>query len=211
MKALTLYQPWASLIVAGAKPFEFRGWSPRERGPGYASLIGQRIVIHAAARRMVPGEIREIVDNLKFGGANEAATCLRKEAALELLMPLYHLKRPDGLPLSAGVGTAVLGEPRNGVEIAVNDFGFPAEHADEIGGLPGFDSDREKHANWGWPMLEIERWPEPIPMRGFQGFWTWPEPKDVLGFDEDHTVGPSRGGRGSIKRSHRAEGRNWID
>lgn len=31
-----------------------------------------------------------------------------------------------------------------------------------------------------------------------------------LGFDEDHRVGPSREGR-SIKRSHRAEGRNWVD
>jgi hypothetical protein len=29
-------------------------------------------------------------------------------------------------------------------------------------------------------------------------------------FEEDHKVGPSREGR-SIKRSHRAEGRNWVD
>lgn len=31
-----------------------------------------------------------------------------------------------------------------------------------------------------------------------------------LGFNEDHSVGPQREGR-SIKHSHRAEGRNWID
>lgn len=31
-----------------------------------------------------------------------------------------------------------------------------------------------------------------------------------LGFDEDHSVGPSREG-GSVKRSHGAEGKNWID
>lgn len=32
----------------------------------------------------------------------------------------------------------------------------------------------------------------------------------ALGFDEDHSV--ERPGRvGSVKRSHRAEGRNWID
>ena len=46
MKALTLWQPWASLVIAGAKPYEFRSWSP----PRW--LIGQRIVIHAAARRL---------------------------------------------------------------------------------------------------------------------------------------------------------------
>jgi hypothetical protein len=31
-----------------------------------------------------------------------------------------------------------------------------------------------------------------------------------MGYDEDHEVGESRVG-GSVKRSHRAEGRNWID
>lgn len=176
VKAFTLYQPWASLIMAGAKPFEFRGWSPRERGGAYARLIGERIVIHAAARPMVGDEIRKIVDNLQFGGANAAMTCLRIEPALELLLPLYHLRKPDGLPLSAGLGTAVLGEPRNGDEIAVEEFGFPADGLSELEALPGFDSDRKEHANYGWPMLGVERWPKPIPMRGFQGFWTWPTP-----------------------------------
>lgn len=178
MKALTLWQPWASLIVVLAKPFEFRGWNPRHRG--FAGLIGQRFVIHAAARPMVAEEIRDIVDNLQFGGANAAATCLFAEPALELLLPLYHLKKPDGLPLSAGVGTAVLGEPRNGIDIAVSEFGFPDEAKDELPGLPGFDSDRREHANWGWPMLDIERWAAPVAMRGAQGFWNWPEPEDAL-------------------------------
>lgn len=179
MKAFTLYQPWASLVVMGAKPFEFRGWSPRERGPAYAKLIGQRIVIHASARPMVRSEIRAIVDNLQFGGANAAATCLRPEEALELLLPLYHFKKPDGLPLSAGLGTAILGEPRNGHDIAVQEFGFPEQAVDELPGLPGFDSDRREHANFGWPMLDVDRWDEPIPMRGFQGFWNWPTPAEA--------------------------------
>ena len=171
MKALTLWQPWASLIVAGAKPFEFRGWkAPR-------SVIGQRIVIHAASRPMRASEIRDIVDHLKFGGANAASTCLHIDAALKLLMPLYHFRKPVGLPLSAGLGTAVLGEPRNGIEIAVQDFGFPQEAADELPELPGFDSDRSEHANWGWPLTDIEKWDEPQPMRGAQGLWNWPDIK----------------------------------
>ena len=43
MKALTLWQPWASLIVMGHKRFETRSWK-RD------SLIEQRIAIHAAKR-----------------------------------------------------------------------------------------------------------------------------------------------------------------
>ena len=46
MKALTIWQPWASLIMAGAKPWEWRGWAPPR------SLVGQRIAIHAGARKV---------------------------------------------------------------------------------------------------------------------------------------------------------------
>lgn len=41
MKALTLHQPWASLIAVGAKTIETRSWSTRHRG---------RVVIHAGKR-----------------------------------------------------------------------------------------------------------------------------------------------------------------
>jgi hypothetical protein len=43
--ALTLWQPWASLIAIGAKPYETRSRPPPHR------LVGRRIAIHAAARK----------------------------------------------------------------------------------------------------------------------------------------------------------------
>jgi len=42
--AVTLWQPWASLIASGAKPFETRAF------PIPARLLGKRVAIHAAAR-----------------------------------------------------------------------------------------------------------------------------------------------------------------
>jgi hypothetical protein len=42
MRALTLWQPWASLIAIGAKLVETRSWAP----PSW--LVGERIAIHAA-------------------------------------------------------------------------------------------------------------------------------------------------------------------
>ena len=39
MKALTLWQPWATLIAIGDKPYETRSWPTRYRGP---------LAIHAA-------------------------------------------------------------------------------------------------------------------------------------------------------------------
>ena len=41
MKALTLYQPWASLIAIGAKQFETRSW------PAPRTAIGDVVAIHA--------------------------------------------------------------------------------------------------------------------------------------------------------------------
>lgn len=42
MKAITLWQPWASLVFSGWKNFETRSWATSYRGP---------LAIHAAARR----------------------------------------------------------------------------------------------------------------------------------------------------------------
>lgn len=44
MKDLSLWQPWASFIAIGVKPFETRDWRP----PRW--LIGKRIAIHAAKK-----------------------------------------------------------------------------------------------------------------------------------------------------------------
>jgi len=48
MKALSLTQPWAHLVVAGAKKYETRSWSTKYRGPLY---------IHAA--KGFPGWAKE--------------------------------------------------------------------------------------------------------------------------------------------------------
>lgn len=43
MKALSLLQPWASLVVLGAKRFELRNWKTLHRGP---------LLIHASQRKV---------------------------------------------------------------------------------------------------------------------------------------------------------------
>lgn len=167
MKALTIWQPWASLIMAGAKPYEFRGWrAPR-------SLIGQRIIIHASARKISDRDAAYLYLLLMFRdkcdslAAEARETCLIPEKAMPVLEQTIPRTRTTGLPVAAGLGTAILGEPRIGTEIA-EQFGVPRAN----------DSDRDEHANWGWPLTDIEVWDEPIPMKGRQGFWNWPEPED---------------------------------
>jgi hypothetical protein len=147
MKALTIWQPWASLIMAGAKPWEWRGWKPPR------SIIGQRIIIHAGARTVKRDEVREIFEMLRDGDSS-----LVSEPAWRILEHA-HLQ---AYPLAAGLGTAILGAP-----IAALDWA--REHC-----KPGLDSDRIDHHKFAWPLTEIERWEPVRTARGAQGFWEWP-------------------------------------
>jgi activating signal cointegrator 1 len=56
MKAISLWQPWASAIAVGMKHFETRSWGTSYRGP---------LAIHAAKRPMTEGE-RELLEEYPF-------------------------------------------------------------------------------------------------------------------------------------------------
>ncbi|MRX32784.1 ASCH domain-containing protein [Aminobacter sp. MDW-2] len=166
MKALTIWQPWASLIMIGAKPYEFRSWKPP------LSLIGQRLAIHAGARPVRASEVRALVMALK-GNPNMANPCLKADIALPMLdrVLLALSKSPDTLwgtseqltlPISHVLGTVVVGEPKRGDECAA-----------EFGEAAGNDSDREGTFNWGWPMLDIKHEEPPRQAKGAQGLWDW--------------------------------------
>jgi hypothetical protein len=189
MKALTIWQPWASLIMIGAKPFEFRRWDFRAREP---SLVGERIVIHAGTRPMKADEIEDLIERLSE--YNGAGTGMDARKALPLVqriresfaetpasvkrrrrarpMPVLPgidvpvsepppaVVRPGQiLPLGAGLGTAILGKPRRCTDL------FRGKVA---------DSDRIDEHMWAWPLTDIEPFDPAIEMRGAQGFWTWP-------------------------------------
>lgn len=158
MKALTVWQPWTSLIAIGAKPYEFRGWRPPE------SLIGQRLAIHAGARPMRRAEVLALRIALTKTVRNTGA-CLLPDLAIPLLDRILEQPKsavPTFLPLAHVLCTVTVGEPKSGEECA-REFGDDA----------GNDSDREGTFNWGWPMLDIELLEPPVPARGLQGLWTW--------------------------------------
>lgn len=152
MKALTVWQPWATLIALKVKPYEFRGW------PAPAWIVGARIAIHAGARKPRRGEIADLLIRLRSA---EAWTTGLKPGALEILDKAH--ADPAILPLSAVVCTAMVGGPVRSHEIRA-----------ELGG-PVNDSDRPEHSNWAWPMLDVEELMPPVEARGAQGLWNWRE------------------------------------
>lgn len=97
MKALTVWQPWASLIASGCKLYEFRGWLPP------AELWGKRIAIHAASRKV---NFKEVRDEL-FGVDDACDAGIYTADAADFLK---HTQLPD-YPLGRFLCTVELGTP----------------------------------------------------------------------------------------------------
>lgn len=152
MKALTLWQPWATLVAYEVKPFEFRRW------PAPKWIWDQRIAIHAGARPVRPKEIDTLISQLRL---EEGWGTALKPEALDLLLTMQ--SRPDTIPLSSILCTAVIGKPVPAAEAVRQAYG------EDFKG----DSDRIDHQVFGWPMLDVKRFDIPVPMKGMQGFWTW--------------------------------------
>ncbi len=85
MKALSLWQPWASLMAIGAKRIETRSWTTRHRGP---------LAIHAS-KRFAP---------------EERSLCMEEPFSSALHSAGFHTLRD--LPLGAMVGVVDLIEIR---------------------------------------------------------------------------------------------------
>ncbi|MGB9649539.1 MAG: hypothetical protein WA709_06240 [Stellaceae bacterium] len=135
LAAATVWQPWATLIIEGWKPYEFRKWDYRDRR---RDLVGKRIAIHAGARPARRDEIADLLDRLSRKHSMIA------EAAAPFL-ERWHLS-PGILPLSAVLGTAVLGEPLLAHTLLTSDQTAAAEA----------DSMRVDHHMWAWPLTAID-------------------------------------------------------
>jgi hypothetical protein len=157
--AITIWQPWATLITEGFKPYEFRSRKPP------APLIGKRVAIHAGARPVrrseINGLINDLVNDWRGTGLVETGQLM------DLLEKVFN--EPTILPLRSVVCTALLGEPLRDAELAA-----------AIGVSHVNDSDRDAHSNWGWPLTEIRRVEPFQPARGMQAIgWPWRVPEGV--------------------------------
>lgn len=167
MKALTIRQPWASLIAAGVKTIETRSWSTKHRGP---------LAIHAG--KVVPGWVLP----LKIGGFEVDKDNPRGTA------PSYLLRGPINwpyrLPLGCLVATADLVDCVPIIsEMALADAPYMREDGTlrllsvDDGGdaldrrldLPFGDFTPGRFA---WLLDNVQRI-QPVPARGKQGLWEW--------------------------------------
>ena len=99
MKAISLTQPWASLVALGEKSVETRGWRP-------TSVLGDDIAIHAS--NGFPLQCRQLCDQPVFAGAlKQSWTQLPIGAVIAVVnvmsfYPTEDLRGLDGVELAFG-------------------------------------------------------------------------------------------------------------
>lgn len=145
MKCISLWQPWASLIVIGAKRFETRSWSTEYRGP---------ILIHAAKRWT--RESDQLVVREPFRSALERGGC-RPTWSLPLgsILGVADLVECYLCDISALIGPKGISRP------------LPSEPELSFG-----DYTQDRYA---WKLENPRRFPTPIPYRGLQQIFNVPD------------------------------------
>lgn len=154
IKAISLWQPWASLMAAGYKRVETRSWVPR------GLKHGQLVAIHAAKRWT--DEVRELCEyDSDFNGMLRLA---EKRG-------LWDFDKP---PLGCIVAIARFDQ-------AIPTYQFFKARGDTP--IYRLSEDEANFGNYGpnrfgWIFSEV-RPLEPIPLRGMQGLFDWTPPAEL--------------------------------
>lgn len=159
MKALTLTQPWASLVAVGVKHIETRSWSTRYRGP---------IAIHAA--KGFPADARDFT-----------YTKMVRESLSPHYLDTGPLPSPldKRLPLGCIVATAYLADvmPMErftyvpGTKLWVSNSwpaGFEITDGEKEYAFGNYEPGR-----YGWMLKDVRPVSPPIPAKGALGLWEW--------------------------------------
>lgn len=149
MKAISLHQPWASLVADGIKTIETRSWR------AHASAIGQRIAIHAAKTRegkdaYTFSEFPYDFNDLPFGAI--VAT-----AVVDRCVRVNHIF--------------------NGPYEESTHYPSPGMRVSESIEGEQYTVDRWGHFNrgrWLWILRDVNKLDRPISTTGRQGIWNLP-------------------------------------
>lgn len=155
LKAVTLYQPWASAAALGFKWIETRSWRTSYRG---------KLGIHAGLTTAAVGAPvwDAAADHVVMGGGS-----------------FYPLGFPNGVLLATCElldCVPIVGEDRGVGRVVQNDDGLHLWPEKCVVDDPDI-SDQEPWGDftpgrWAWLLGDVELLEEPVPMRGRQGLWT---------------------------------------
>jgi hypothetical protein len=158
VKAISLWQPWASAIAVGAKRVETRSWSTSYRG---------RLLIHAAKRRNIGELIRYACRWNWCGALRPLGLNMGNDCRLE-----------DILPFGAFVASAELVDCRATDGFTQGELDVPRMPEGESAHLYAW-TERQMGdfglGRFGWILEDVRAMPDPIPAVGRRGLWDVPE------------------------------------
>jgi hypothetical protein len=176
MKALTLWQPWASLLACGAKKYETRSWATSYRG---------LIAIHAAAK-----SISSILKDCfpchewDFHPSHAAYTDFVNAAERSLGYSITDLSRGAVIATAELVNCwYIVYHPGTNVDKALRiPIGAESmtkdKHASDFGDYFVPTEQEMLFGNWtpgryAWEFANVKILDVPIPAKGGQRIWNW--------------------------------------
>jgi hypothetical protein len=166
MKAITLTQPWATLVALGAKKIETRSWSTSYRGP---------LAIHAAKGLGPVGGmagLRDLIESQPFN----AALC---DVGSNGMIDWWGKDIPEVLPRGAVVAVCelVICLP---VERLTKGPGHITLTKIQDRSEARWDFTEQEQAfgdysynRFAWLLADVRALPKPIPAKGALGLWEW--------------------------------------
>ncbi len=171
MKAITIHQPWATLIALGEKKFETRGWATKYRG---------QLAIHAAKK--VDKEIcqqepfRSVLAKHGYSADNLPTGCVVAIAQITGCYRIYNTI-DNGVHIVRCPNYQYDFDKVEFIRKPESDFGY-------------YDDGR-----FAWEMSDVKQI-DPVPAKGQQGLWNWnygtcincKEDKELLLLDDEQGI-----------------------
>ena len=151
MKALTIWQPWAALVMQGVKHFETRSWPTNHRGP---------LAIHAGQSRDRADLVYNPVMWRYFRAPDHVSVAPLTFSAILGIVELVDCFEVQPATRDQPPRLSTTTDPRRDIWLR-----------EEEGPLGDFTPGR-----FAWALRVLEVFEHPIPTRGRQGLWEWTPP-----------------------------------
>lgn len=145
MKAITIWQPYASLVAENFKKIETRGWQTHYRG---------KLAIHAAKKTFKEADFLDNLLELQ-SAANQ------KPDEAQAVIDWYHRNCKSGLQTGAIIAVGHLEAVIPTEDLTDEGLLCPVEYA-----LGGYGPER-----FGWCLSNIKKLENPVITNGKQGIW----------------------------------------
>ena len=158
MPAITLWQPFATLVADGHKTVETRSHDKA------AKYVGKRIAIHAAKRKVTDRELMNFPNTIH-----------------DALAKYYDGGRwwHEQIPYGAAVATAKLVKVAQVVAHWEDEYASDMAETHDGDSGPIDDFGDFSVGRWLWFLDDIRKLDTPYPATGRQGFWTLELPEEL--------------------------------